>query len=322
MTTRDAYTALRQDAGWIERHDVGRLRFRGGDRRSYLHGLLTNDIESLSPGSATYAALLTAQGRMISDMHVYEGGTDLLVSVPRTLAASVRDRFDQFIFSEDVSVEDITESTVQFGVYGPSSTKVADVVRTSGLSADVVPSREFGIAGYEIIAPLEASERLASMLDQAGAAPVDIESLEIVRVEAGVPRFLVDMTETTIPLEAGIEDRAISMTKGCYPGQEVIVRVLHRGGGRVARKLVGIVLGPEAELPPERARVFSGDREIGTLTSVVSSRLLARPLALGYLHRDFIAPGTHVEVEAAADQRMPATVQPLPISQASSKQPM
>ena len=112
------------------------------------------------------------------------------------------------------------------------------------------------------------------------------------------------------------------MTKGCYPGQEVIVRVLHRGGGRVARKLVGIVLGPEAELPPERARVFSGDREIGTLTSVVSSRLLARPLALGYLHRDFIAPGTHVEVEAAADQRMPATVQPLPISQASSKQPM
>jgi folate-binding protein YgfZ len=319
MTTRDGYTALREDAGWIERHDAGRLRLRGADRRSYLHGLLTNDIESLLPGSGTYAALLTAQGRMITDMHVYELGDALLVTVPRTIAAGIRDRFDQFIFSEDVEVEDITESTVQIGVYGPSSAKAVDAIRIAGLGVDVMPSREFGIEGFEIIGPLDAIERLASILNEAGATAVGIESLETVRVESGVPRFLADMTETTIPLEAGIEDRAISMTKGCYPGQEVIVRVLHRGGGRVARKLVGIVLGPEAELPPDHARVFSNDREIGTLTSVVSSRLLARPLALGYLHRDFTAPGTNVEVETAGDQRMPAIVQLLPISPPTAK---
>jgi len=313
MTTRDGYTALREDAGWIEREDVGRLRLRGKDRRTYLHGLLTNDVETLSSGSSTYAALLTAQGRMITDMHVYELGDALLVTVPRVLTRAVGDRLDQFIFSEDVQVEEVTGSTVQVGVYGPFAERAVRPLRK--VHNFVLPSREFGIDGFEVISTRDRVEDLVALLD--GAEAVDMETIELVRVESGVPRFLVDMTDTTIPLEAGIEDRAISMTKGCYPGQEVIVRVLHRGGGRVARKLVGIVLGPEAELPPARARVFSGDREIGAITSAVSSRLLARPLALGYVHRDFIAPGTAIEVESAANLRIPGTVERLPVAPAN-----
>jgi folate-binding protein YgfZ len=104
------------------------------------------------------------------------------------------------------------------------------------------------------------------------------------------------MDETTIPLEAGIETRAISMTKGCYVGQEVIVRVLHRGHGRVAKKLVGVIL-PEAAAA-ERGAIITGDgKAIGSLTSIAWSPRLQRPVALGYVQRDFVAPGTVVMVD-------------------------
>ena len=312
MTIRDAYTAVREGAGWIERQDLGRLRLRGKDRRSYLHGLLTNDVESLQPGAGVYAALLTAQGRMITDMHVYELGDAIVLTLPLALTERIGDHLDQFIFSEDVQVEDVTGSTVQIGVYGPSAADAVGSLPTAHNFA--LRSREFGVDGFEIISTHASAAELVAQLQPAQA--VDFETLEVIRVESGIPRFLVDMNETTIPLEAGIEDRAISMTKGCYPGQEVIVRVLHRGGGRVARRLVGVALGPEAELPQTRARVFSADREIGALTSVVTSRILACPLALGYLHREFSAPGTRVEVETPGQARMPASVQELPATAA------
>jgi len=317
MTTADGYTALHDSAGWIQRDDVGRLRLRGSDRRSYLHGLLTNDVESLASGQGAYAALLTAQGRMISDMHVYELGDSVMLTVPRALTDAMRDHLDGFIFSEDVQVENVTESTVQIGVYGPAAGNAVQSLRMDGCSV-LLNGGEFGIRGFEVIGPRESRDAVVGSIEAAGAHAADMEALKIARVEAGIPRFLADMTDTTIPLEAGIEDRAISMTKGCYPGQEVIVRVLHRGGGRVARKLVGLVLPQEVELPTAGAALFSGQREIGKLTSVVRSRQLNRPLALGYVHRDFTAPGTAVEVESAAGDRIPAEVLTLPIYTRSS----
>jgi folate-binding protein YgfZ len=117
--------------------------------------------------------------------------------------------------------------------------------------------------------------------------------MEVVRVESGRPLFGRDMDEHTIPLEAGIEDRAISFTKGCYVGQEVIVRVLHRGGGRVARRLVGLTLDREA---PSGAPLLADTREMGRLTSVVRSPAIGGPIALGYVGRDFTEPGTRVEI--------------------------
>jgi folate-binding protein YgfZ len=301
----DDYSALRDGAGWIERLDAGRLRLRGRDRKTYLHGLLTNDIESLTAGTGIYAALLTAQGRMISDMHVYEIGDALIVTLPRSLAAPMRERLDQFVFSEDVQIEDETATTAQIGVYGPLA---AGAVTGLGSPEIVLPSRELGLDGFEIVTGAERVPRVIEAIESDGARAVDIEAVEVLRVEAGVPRFLVDMTDATIPLEAGIEGRAISMTKGCYPGQEVIVRVLHRGGGRVAKKLVGMVLDETAAEPPRGAAVRAGDREIGVLTSIVRSVQLDRPLALGYVHRDFTEPGTTVEVDGVA-----ATIRELPV---------
>jgi folate-binding protein YgfZ len=145
---------------------------------------------------------------------------------------------------------------------------------------------------------------LVAALANAGASVVSHEAIEAARIEAGYPVFGVDMTDDTIPLEAGIEDRALSMTKGCYVGQEVIVRVLHRGHGRVVRKLVGLRIDGTA--PDRGARLFAGQRDIGFVTSAVESPRLGA-IALGYVHRDFLAAGTKVEAETGAG-RTPATV--------------
>ena len=236
---------------------------------------------------------------MITDMHVYELGGATLLTLPASLAAATRDRLDQFVFSEDVQVEDATGATVQFGVYGPAA---AHVVARLPLTpaAMVVASRDLGVEGFEVMALRDQRVELERQLTEAGAVPIDAATAEVVRIEAGIPKFLVDMTPETIPLEAGIERRAISMTKGCYPGQEVIIRVLHRGGGRVAKKLVGVVFNNGPAVPAVGEKVKSGDREIGALTSVAMSPRLSRPIALAYVHRDFVEPGTAVTVGSNA----------------------
>src|SRR5262249_34557841 len=129
---------------------------------------------------------------------------------------------------------------------------------------------------------------------------------EVIRIEAGIPKFNRDMDADTIPLEAGIESRAISFSKGCYVGQEVIIRVLHRGHGRVARKLAGLVAQGKLE-PSIGSTVTSNGREIGTVTSAAISPTLERPIALAYLHRDFLDKGTMVMVGGEE-----ASVEPLP----------
>lgn len=299
MPFNDPYPAVHDRSGFLERQDLGRLRLRGQDRRSYLHGILTNDIEGLAAGDGCYAALLTPQGRFITDMHVYELGDEVLITLPRSLASAIRDRLDQFIFSEDVQVEDVTEATAQLGVYGPEAGKNVSPFRAMP-AVTVLASRDLGIDGFEVIAPRALVEQIRRLLLESGAIELDRATADVIRVEAGIPRFLVDMTTETIPLEAGIEDRAISMTKGCYPGQEVIIRVLHRGGGRVAKKLVGFLLPVESAVPAAGDKVKAGDREVGVVTSAVISKRLARPIALGYVHRDFVAPGTAVTVGSTA----------------------
>ena len=297
----DGYRELKERAGFIARSELGRLLLRGIDRRTYLHGILTNDIQSLAAGSGCYAALLTPQGRMITDMHVYELGDATLITLPLSLASAIRDRLDQYIFAEDVQVEDASAGTVQYGLYGPLAQDVVARLTIQPLLG-VVRSDEIGLPGFEVIALRDQAPELERLLTEAGARPIDRSVVEVFRIEAGIPRFLVDMNTDTIPLEASIEDRAISMSKGCYPGQEVIVRVLHRGGGRVAKKLVGMVFPAGGAVAAVGEKVKSGEREIGSITSAVMSPRLARPIALGYVHRDFVAPGTHVRVgEAEAE---------------------
>jgi folate-binding protein YgfZ len=328
MISHDQYEALRNGAGLLDRRSRGRLELIGADRRSYLQGLLTNDIEALSAGRGCYAALLTAQGRMVSDMRVSELGNRILVDLPEATVEVVRQRLADFIFSEDVEVRDARADLAHLGVYGPKASAILESLLTSfhpgslqqlpldgnqeltfgEAPAVVVKSDDYGVAGFEIFIGGPDVEKLADGIRAAGATHVTAEAVEVTRVEAGRPEFGPDLDEHTIPLEAGIETRAISFTKGCYVGQEVIIRVLHRGQGRVARRLVGL-LGTAADGPLVRGmRIDAGNKAVGSITSAVESPRLGRPIALGYVHRDSAEPGTELQVTNEAAGSAPRMV--------------
>jgi folate-binding protein YgfZ len=340
MFSPDQYAALREGAGIVDRSSRGRLMLDGADRLAYLQGLLTNDTAALTPGTGCYAAYLTAQGRMIADVRLFELGDALLADVEPHVLATVRDRWNMFIFSEDVRIADITPSTAQIGIYGPGAAPALAAALAGAAPAGVEPGpgtaaaleamppyastrRRFhghdaivlrrddgGVRGFDVVLPIDLKGELFGLLRDHGGVAVDAGAMEAVRIEAGVPAFGQDMNEETIPLEAGIEDRAISLTKGCYVGQEIIIRVLHRGQGRVARRLVGFTFEPGAS-PAAGWKVSAGEREIGTLTSATDSPALGRRIALGYVHRDFVQPGTAVTVRQG-ETVTAATVTPLP----------
>ncbi|HYB96548.1 MAG TPA: glycine cleavage T C-terminal barrel domain-containing protein [Vicinamibacterales bacterium] len=276
MFSLESYQAVQAGGGVVRRADRGVLSVAGADRASWLQGLLTNDVAALADGERRYAAYLTPQGRMISDMNVIARGDRMLLDVPRPLAQPLRDRLDGLIFSEDVSVADLSDTWAVWTIIRPEDFLT--------IIDETLPSE------YQAL------------------PAIDMDTFEVIRIERGEPRFLADMTEDTIPLEAGIEDRAISFTKGCYVGQEIIVRVTHRGGGRVARKLVQWV-GDEgaAVVPMPESKIYAFDKEIGRVTSSAFSPRFGRVVGLGYVHRDFTSSGTSVTI-VWKDTRVKASV--------------
>src|SRR5688500_8473487 len=281
MFNLEGYQAVHANGGVVRRTDRRVLAISGADRATWLQGLVTNDVQNLAEGERRYAAWLTPQGRMITDMNVAARGDRLLLDVPATLAADLRDRLDGLIFSEDAQV---TDESGRLLVWTVISGTLVDIIGET-LPAEYKPLTE-----------------------------VDLDTFEVIRIERAVPKFLADMNDDTIPLEAGIEDRAISFTKGCYVGHEIIVRVTTRGGGRVAKRLVRWHADDSASVVPmPEARIFSVDpsthegqhadprslrasKDIGRVTSSAFSPSLNKVVGLGYVHRDFIEPGTNVTV--------------------------
>jgi len=327
MIDRTLYDAARTASVWVERPARGRVFLSGPDRASYLHGLLTNDINAIAAGGGCYAAWLTPQGRMITDMRVYELGEAMLMTLPASTVTATRDRLEALVFAEDVAVEDRTASWAQVGVHGPSAARDLALALGAAARFELAPFESLRLApggvetvvtrtdelggGFDVFVA-GAGDDVRHRLAAAGVPRAGDDVVEVLRVEAGVPEFGVDMDADTIPLEAGIEARAISFTKGCYVGQEVIVRVRDRGQGRVARRLVGLTLDPgPAEPPAPGAAVRVGGRDGGRITSAVFSPALARTIALGYVHRDFVEPGTRVDV-AVAGRTLGAVVTALP----------
>ena len=335
MVLHNDYRHIREEAAIGAIAPRQQIAVGGPDRATYLQGLLTNDIPALSPGTGCYSAWLTPQGRMLTDMHVLESDGMILLDVPAETAEATRDRLEQFIFTENVQVQLLAGSLTGVWIHGPKAAAVLErLVGAHGLGTwhDYQHARlqfrdqpvsgaridQLGVPGFCVyLDPTRERELIAALVD-AGAREVSAASIEMARIEAGYPVFGVDMTDDTIPLEAGIEDRAISMSKGCYVGQEVIIRVLHRGHGRVARKLVSLRI--DSVVPPRGARLFAADRDVsvavrdvsvadrdvGFVTSAAESPRLG-PIAMAYVHRDFVAPGTAIEV-AVDTGRVPATV--------------
>lgn len=320
VISTETYNAARRRSAFLDRSDRGRLVVSGNDRATYLQGLLTNDVAALKAGEGCYAAYLTAQGRMIADLFVYEAGDIMLLTMARSVKDEVLAKLEQFIFAEDVQLADVTDAFAQVAVVGPEAGRTISTMLDAGMAGALAAMREhgnlriecqghpvivtrmtdIGEPGFELYVERDQAAPLKAALAAAGVAALDRETSEAIRIEAGVPLFGRDMDADTIPLEAGIESRAISFSKGCYVGQEVIIRVLHRGHGRVARKLVGLTLdGPTA--PVAGSVVRAADRDAGVVTSsALSPALGLRPIALAYVHRDFLEPGTTLNVGGAA----------------------
>src|SRR5260370_1148804 len=224
MFSLDKYTAAHNGAILIDASAQGKISVTGADRAAFLHALLTNDIARLTPGTGCYSAYLTPQGRMISDMRVIETGDRMLLGVEETVAPSLTERLDKLIFSEDVQVKNITGELAELGVHGPSAAAVLE--RITGVPADrlqsmapydnigaqriqapsleltIVRDAALGLPGFDIYAVPNSAAHVAAGLLEAGAVECDAETAEVLRIEAGRPRFGVDMDTETIPLEA------------------------------------------------------------------------------------------------------------------------
>jgi folate-binding protein YgfZ len=315
-TFADEYRALHADALWMDRSGRdARLDVRGPDAAEWLQGLLTQDVRTLGPGQGTYAAYLTPQGRMIADLRLFHRGDRFLIEAVAGVRATLLSRLDQFVIMEDVTITDVSDTLGCLTVMGPAAGGV--VAAMTGLAQDalealpehaqialgtsggfVAASRDHGVPAFDLVAPVVEIDPWRAQLQARGAQASEM-LIDTARIEAGRPRFGVDMHEDTIPLEAGIERRAISFDKGCYVGQEVVIRILHRGQGRVARRLVWVEQAPAdptvAAWQPGEA-VHLGEKAVGTVSSVCWSPSRGGWLGIAMLHRDATEPGTVVRI--------------------------
>lgn len=318
VTFDTEYRALHGEAVWADRSmRDARLDVRGPDAADWLQGLLTQDIKGLQPGCGTYAAYLTPQGRMIADVRVFHRGDAYLLETVASARTTLLSRLDQFVIMEDVTIADVTESLGCLTAIGPAAAAVTSACTGVGLAAlaalpedahlpsnlpgaFVAASRNFGVPAFDLFAAPADLETWRDVLRVRIPAASDL-LVETARIEAGRPRYGVDMHEDTIPLEAGIQSRAISFDKGCYVGQEVVIRILHRGQGRVARRLVWVESAPrEQDSPGWQAGqpVHLSDKAVGVVSSVCWSPAHGGLLGIAMLHRDAAEPGTVVRIGA------------------------
>lgn len=243
-----------------------RLRVTGADRVAFLHGQCTNNVKKLMAGQSCYAAFLTAKGKMRGEGEIICLPDAFLLETNLGLAPSL----EKFIITEDVLIEDVSASLGEWLVVGDAEVNLpADAVTFAHPLGTSVISRE----------PVKPT--------------LSGEALEVLRVEAAVPKWGADMDENTIPNEAGLEKRAINYDKGCYIGQETVARI--KTYGHVNRQLIQCKV-ESSEVPKRGDRIFAGEREVGQITSAVFSTRLGKPLALGYVRREFAETGRKLTI--------------------------
>jgi len=299
------YRAIREEAGYLDRSERGKLLIRGAEAAEYLQGQLSNEIEALAPDEGCYAALLNRKGHLVGDMRVLRlsrtkpGGIWLDLE-PAALEA-VRRHLDTYKIGREVELADETSDWAITAVIGPAA---AELTGAGPLSPEHA-QRFFERGGIEILAVatdsgvdlITRADVAAELRDQLGAAgvePVTAAAAEIRRIESGRPRFGLDMGTDAMPAEAGIVDRAVNFEKGCYIGQEPVARLHYRG--RPNRRLVGLRL----DAPAEAGRSLSlGDRAVGELGSTCVSPAYG-PIALAIVRRE-AEPGDRVSVEGGGE---------------------
>jgi tRNA-modifying protein YgfZ len=299
------YRALTETCGLVDRSERGKLALTGSEAKDFLHGQVTNDIESLEPGQGCYAAFLTHKGKMLGDMRVLDLGDELLLDTERAALQELFNMIRRYKLGRDVGLHKRTLEMGLLSMIGPQTD-------TFGLEAehanrrDEIAGRPVVLVrtdvGVDVFVPAEAKDAVIAEL---GLPVADEAAAEVVRVERGRPRYGAELDDGVIPQEAGLNERAVSFTKGCYVGQETVARLHYRG--RPNRHLRGLRLSAPAS-PGDELRL--GEKVVGRLGTVVESPVHG-PIALALVRREAV-PGDTV---AVADGTVTARIVDLPFEE-------
>ena len=319
------YSAVRAGgAGLIDLSARGRLLVSGSEAAQFLNGLITNDMKTLALNSWMPAAFANVQGRLLAAVRVIRRDDGFVIDTENASREAVVRLLERFTFAGDFHLKDLAD-LMQLSIQGKSAAEMLGQVLGKDLSSlnrtavamvvwqneqtTIIRSTHTAEDGFDLLIARAAGQSLRDALVAAGAVAVTDEVREILRVEAGIARYGVDMDESNVVTETNLED-AVSFTKGCYVGQEIIVRIKHRG--HVAKKLTGIVLEGHATIE-SGAKILSADeKEIGRVTSATFSPRQGCTIALAYLKYDYLEPGTEVRIND-----VPAKVSDLPFVRGS-----
>lgn len=297
------YVALREHAALVALPWLDRLAVVGGDRVDFLQGMLSNDVKTLAVGTGCPALLLTEQGKVVADLTVLATEDAILLDGMASALAGAKAALERFVVADDVEIGPAAEAPKAFALIGPEFGTVLDRLglvasdapydhaqrASGGFACHVVRVPGPGAGGVVCWVATDAAAAWTEHCRAIGgvslAAP---EVFDVLRIESGVPWHGRDVTADTLALEA-LYDTAISFKKGCYLGQEVMERVTARG--HVNRKLVGLAMSDDV-VPDPGARLFAAERDVGWVTSAVRSWRLGHAIALGYVRREHLEPGT------------------------------
>lgn len=323
------HATLRETAGVLDFSFRSRLCLTGADRVRFLHGQVTNDVQQRRVGEGCYTALVTAKGKMQSDLNIYCLQDELLLDFEPGLTATVSQRLEKYIVADDVQLVNVAPDYGLLSVQGPSAEAV---VRGVGLF-DEMPTQPFafgkiadtmlgeiylmnqprlGTSGFDLFVPTASlgavADKLVAAAKSIGGRACGWQAFETARIEAGIPRYGADMDETSIPLECGIESRAMSYTKGCYVGQEVLNRI--HSFGHVTKELRGLRLADDLKaLPAKGDKLFHAGKEAGHVTSAVASPTLKANVALGFVRKEANEVGTELALRTASGESLAKVVE-------------
>jgi tRNA-modifying protein YgfZ len=312
-TLADEYRALTQGCGLVDRSERGKLALTGPDAKEFLQGQVTNDIERLEPGRGCYAAFLTHKGKMLGDMRVLDVGDELLLDTERVALQGLFNMIRKYKLGSDVELHKRTVEMGLLSLIGPDARRVAGAhglgnaehANTRATVGDRQVILVTSDTGVDVFCQADDTAAVRAALEAAGAVPVSEDAAEVVRVERGRPRYGIELDDNVIPQEAGLNERAVSFTKGCYVGQETVARLFYRG--KPNRHLRGLRLSGAAATGDA---LKLGEKEVGRLATVVVSPVHG-PIALAILRRE-AEPG---ETLAVGDGAVTAEVVELPFRQ-------
>jgi folate-binding protein YgfZ len=288
---------LRERCGLVDRSERGKLALTGGEAKAFLHGQVTQDIEGLQAGRGAYAAFLTHKGKMVGDLRVLDTGDELLLDTERSALQDLFNMIRRFKLAMDVELHKRTLETALLSLIGPEARRIAGATDLPEIEHANAPGEIGGHpvrlvvtdAGIDVLCAAERTEGVRGALEAAGAVVVSEPAAEVLRVESGRPRWGHELDDGVIPQEAGLNERAVSFTKGCYVGQETVARLHYRG--KPNRHLRGLRL---SELVESGTPIRLGEREVGRVGSAAASPRFG-PIALAILRRE-AEPGITVAV--------------------------